>query len=608
MADHARERLSVVIGGHVDHGKSTVIGRLLADTGSLPDGKLDQVRSLCARTGRPFEYAFLLDALKDERAQGITIDTARVFFRTAARDYLILDAPGHVEFVRNLVTGAARADAALLVVDAAEGVRDNSRRHGYLMAMLGLRQLGVLINKMDLVEYREDAFRRLADEYTVFLDGIGFRPGHFVPVAAREGANLAARSALMPWYTGPSVLEVLEAFRPEAPPASAPFRMPVQDVYKFTGDGDDRRIVAGTIEAGAVRAGDELVFYPSGKRGRVRRLEAFARPPVAEAAAGEAAGFTLEEQIYVARGEVATRAGEPHPAVTTRLLVGLFWLGKEPLRCGRDYLLKLATARVPVRVEAIHRALDVATLASRAPATTVLRHEVAECTLALGRALAADTPDVALATARFVIVDDFEIAGGGLVREALPDRQRPVREKVLLRNSKWETSSIPADRRAARYRQQPTLLLLSGPRDLDRKRLAKALEARLFQSGQVVYFLGMANVLYGVDADLGRAAEDRAEHIRRLAEIANLLLDAGVILLVTAQELTREDLEVIRTAAPADRIVTAWLGDRLTTDLPLDLQLSESAPEAESVERLRALLEARGAFRADAGAGAHDVP
>jgi bifunctional enzyme CysN/CysC len=338
----------------------------------------------------------------------------------------------------------------------------------------------------------------------------------------------------------------------------------------------------------------------------VRRLEAFGRPPAAAAAAGEAAGFTLEEQIYITRGEIAARAGEPRPAVTTRLRVGLFWLGREPLVRGRDYLLKLATQRVTMRVDVIHRALDLASFAARSPADVVARLEAADCTLVLDRAIAADTAEIATPTARFVIVDGTEIAGGGLVREALTDAERPVRDKVLLRNAKWETSFIPVDRRAERYRQHPTLLLLTGPREVERKHLAKALEAQLFEAGHVVYYLGMANVVYGVDADLGRAADDRAEHMRRLAEIANLLLDAGVILLVTAQELTRRDLDLIRTAAPADRVVTAWLGDRLSTDLPLDLALGESAPEAENVERLRALLEERGAFRA--GGLAHDVP
>ncbi|HTL05520.1 MAG TPA: GTP-binding protein [Gemmatimonadales bacterium] len=596
MNPPARQRLSVVIGGHVDHGKSTVVGRLLADSGMLPEGKLEQVRALCERTGRPFEYAFLLDALKDERAQGITIDTARVFFSTGRRDYLLLDAPGHIEFVRNLVTGAARADAALLVIDAQEGVRENSRRHGHLMGLLGIQQLAVVINKMDLVGYQEAKFAALAEEYTAFLATLGIQPVQLIPAAAREGASLTARSPAMPWYRGPTVMETLEAFQPKRAPAAGPFRMPVQDVYKFTGDGDDRRIVAGSIESGALRPGDVVVFYPSGKHARVRSLEAFARPQPAAARAGEAAGFTLEEQIYVTRGELATRADEPRPAVTTRLRVGLFWLGRAPLVPAKDYLLKLGTARVPMRVEAIQRSLDAASLESRSPAASVERHELAECVLVLGRPLATDTAELMAETSRFVIVDDFEIAGGGLVHEALPDPQLPLREKVLLRNYKWETSFIPVDRRAERYRQQPTLVLITGPRELDRKHLAKALEASLFEAGQVVYYIGMANVVYGVDADLGGAAQHREEHVRRLAEVANLLLDAGVILVVSAAELASEDIALIRTAAPPDRVVTVWLGSADPRS-DYDLTLAADAATEPAVERIRQLLIARGAFR-----------
>ncbi len=594
-----REHLSVVIGGHVDHGKSTLVGRLLADCNALPDGKLEQVRALCERTGRPFEYAFLLDALKDERAQGITIDTARVFFRSPRRDYLLLDAPGHAEFVRNLVTGAARADAALLVIDAQEGIRDNSRRHGYLMSLLGVRQLAVVINKLDLVGYAEAAFRTLAEEYTRFLTGLGLAPVQVVPASAREGENLVGRPARMPWYRGPAVLDLLEAFRPDSLPADGPFRMPVQDVYKFTGDADARRIVAGTIASGRVRPGDELVFYPSGKRARVRTLEAFPGPAPAELAAGAAAGFTLDEQLYVARGELAARAGEPRPAVSLRLRVGLFWLGRRPLVPGRDYLLKLGSARVPMRVESIRQSLDAATLAARAPAEAVARHEIADCILELARPLASDAVTLSPSTARFVIVDELEIAGGGLVHEALADPQMPVREKVLLRNYKWETSLIPAEQRSERYRQRPTLVLITGPRDLDRKHFAKALEARLFGAGRVVYYIGMANVLYGVDADLAREAANRAEHLRRLAEVANLLLDAGVIVVVSAAELEQNDLDLIRTAAPPDRVVTVWLEAATRSRLgpEADLILDASVPLDTQLERVESLLVTRGAWR-----------
>lgn len=601
-------RLHVVIAGHVDHGKSTVVGRLLADTGSLPDGKLEQIQALCRRAGRPFEYAFLLDALKDERAQGITIDTARVFLRTDRREFLVLDAPGHVEFVRNLVTGASRAEAALLVVDAVDGIQENSRRHGYLLGLLGIRQLVVVVNKMDLVGFDPARFEQVAGEFRTFLIGVGLQPTHIVPASAAAGDNLVTRSPRTPWFPGPSVLEALEEFTPALPESDAPFRMPVQDVYRFTGSGDDRRIVAGTIAAGSVGVGDALVFYPSGKRATVQSLEAFARAPADRAAAGEATGFTLREQIYITRGELACRADQPAPGVTTRLRVGLFWLGKEPLVPGREYLLKLGTARTPMRVDQIHRAVDAASLDIRASPVSVLRHEVAECTLQLARPIATDTADVATATARFVIVDGYEIAGGGLVREVLPDAGTSVRDKVWLRNAKWETSVIAPEIRAARYRQRPTLLLVTGPREVDRKQLAKALEARLFEEGQVVYFIGMANVLYGLDADLGRAAPDRAEHLRRLAEMAHLLLDAGVILVVSAADLTADELGMIGAAVSPDRIVSAWLGPRSAGSVPVDLELDAAAPEERSVADLRALLARKGTFQAEPRAPAPLVP
>ncbi|MFZ5625078.1 MAG: GTP-binding protein [Gemmatimonadota bacterium] len=596
------EHMDIVVAGHVDHGKSTVIGRLLADTHSLPDGRLEQVRATCARNAKPFEYAFLLDALKDEQAQGITIDSARVFFRSERRHYIIIDAPGHVEFLKNMVSGAARAEAALLVVDAAEGVRENSRRHGYLLSMLGIRQVAVLVNKMDLVRYDRAAFERLRAELAAFLAGVDVTPGDFIPVAAREGDNIAARSVLMPWYHGPTVLEALDAFRAALPPVDAPFRMPVQDVYRFTADGDGRRIIAGTIDTGRVRAGDEVVFYPSGKKSRVRSIEAFDRVPPAAAAAGWSTGLTLEEQIYVTRGEVATLAGEPRPDVTTRLRVNLFWLGRAPLERHKDYILKLGTARVPMRVEAVHRVLDAATLASSDGKERVDRHDVAECTLHLARPIAFDATADLAPLGRFVIVDAYEIAGGGIVREALEDRQARIREGVLLRNRMWEPGSVTPAQRAERFGQRPALVLVTGARDADRKTLARALEARLFAEGRLVYFLGIANVLYGVDADISRTDETRREHIRRLAEVAHLLVDTGAILLVTAIELTQDDLDLIGTAVGRDCIQTVWVGDRVTTDLAIGLRVGDGEPVASGVDRVREMLRDKGVI------GRHPTP
>ncbi len=591
--ENGARRLHLVIGGHVDHGKSTIIGRLLADTGSLPEGKLEAVRANCERNSKPFEYAFLLDALKDEQAQGITIDAARVFFKTAKRPYLIIDAPGHIEFLRNLVTGAARAEAALLVIDAKEGVRENSRRHGYMMSMLGIHQLVVLVNKMDLVDYDQETFDRISAEYREFLAKLEVKPGGFIPVSGREGDNIAQHSTHMPWYTGPTVLEALDRFVAEAPEADKPFRMPVQDVYKFTRQGDDRRIVAGTVDTGRLHLGDEVVFYPSGKKAKVATLEAFNREAPQTAEAGEAAGFTLAEQIYVARGELAARAGEPRPQVTTRIRASLFWLGRQPMVKHKDYLLKLGSARVPVRVEEVHRVLDASSLETDEQKGRVDRHEVAELTLKTSRAIACDLATDIATTSRFVVVDDFEIRGGGIVREALADTLSGVRDRVLLRNYKWEPSRIAPERRAERYRQRPTLLLMTGERANERKELAKDVEQALFDIGNVVYFLGIGNVLYGVDADIGRAEGNRAEHLRRLAEVANLMLDAGAILIVTAAELTQDDVDLIKTTVDPDRIEIVWVGESRTTDVRPDLVVAD--PDAgDAVDQVKRMLQEKG--------------
>ena len=589
-------RLHLVIAGHVDHGKSTLVGRLLADTGSLPDGKLDEVRALCDRTSRPFEYAFLIDALKDERAQGITIDAARVFFTTATRHYIVIDAPGHIEFLKNLITGAAGAEAALLVIDGQEGIQENSRRHATMLSMLGIRQLAVVVNKMDLAGYRQDRFESVVATFRTFLARLGVTAQTWIPVSARHGGNVVARAPEMPWFTGPTVLDALEAFRPERLAIDRPFRMPVQDVFKFTKFDDDRRIVAGTVEAGRARVGDELVFYPSGKRARVETIEAFeafGAPPRREVMAGEATGFTVSPQVYTTRGELAARTDEPAPHVTTRMRVSLFWLDHEPLTIGRDYLFKIGSARVPVRLEAIHTVIDASDLGDTGEHSRIERHQVAECTLKVQRAVAFDLAADLAATGRFVLVHNYDIRGGGIVMAALPDQDESARSQVFTRNAKWTSSHVSPERRAGRYHQRPTLVIVTGEAATDRKELARQLEAQLFDEGRHVYFLGMGNVLYGVDADLPRGQEQRREHFRRLAEVANILLDAGLILIVSAAELTEDDLDVLKTSLPAELIYTVWIGDRVTTNLRCDAVLTDTERTQGGPQALKALLEDR---------------
>jgi bifunctional enzyme CysN/CysC len=594
--------MSIVVVGHVDHGKSTVVGRLLADTGVLPQGKLEQIQETCRRNGRPFEYAYLIDALKDERSQGITIDAARVFFKSEKRRYLINDAPGHIEFLKNMVTGASRAEAALLVIDAQEGVRENSRRHGYLLWMLGIRKIVVLVNKMDLVGYSQAVFQQVRAEYADFLAGLGVQPQAYLPVSGLAGDNISNPSENMPWYSGGTVLQSLDAFESEPPVDGLPFRLPVQDIYKFSLYGDNRRIVAGGVTSGSAGVGDELIFYPSGKRSTIASIEVFSEPERAAVAADQPAGLTLSEQIYIQRGEIAARAGETPPRVSTRLRVSLFWLGRKPLRLDGDYTLKLGTARIPARIEAIHRVIDAGqedlavSEALTVEITQVERHRVAEITLKLSRPAAFDLASDAKETSRFVLVEDYEICGGGIVLEDLPDAEKWARELVVERNYKWIRSLLTAEERGEHYNQRAALVLITGETGSGRKRIANQLETGLFNSGKVVYYLGIGSVIHGVDADLSGLdpQESRREHIRRLAEVAHILLDAGLILIVTAIELTQADLDLIKTIVDGREMPVVWVGQHVTTDLTCDLQVPGADQVEASVAQIKRLLQERG--------------
>ena len=596
MAD--KRNINIVMAGHVDHGKSTVLGRLLADADALPKGKLKKVKAMCERNSKPFEYAFLIDALKEEQSQGITIDSARVFFKTKVREFLIIDAPGHIDFLKNMVTGAARAEAAVLVIDASEGVQENSRRHALLLSMLGIDQVAIAVNKMDLVSFDEERFKSIVDEYSLFLEKIKIKARAFIPVSGIGGDNIVSSGGTMPWYRGKTVLEVMEAFSPNEAPVDLPFRMPVQGVYKFTKFSDDRRIVAGTIDSGRIKVGDEVLFYPSGKKSTVKTIEGFNRPPQDQASAGEAAGFTLTEQIYVSRGEVAIKHEDPLPSATSRVRVSLFWLGKEALKKNKDYIFKIGTSKVLARVEAVEKIFDSSKLDDDLVAKEqVQQNMLAECVIKLKRPVSFDVVGNFQKTSRFVIVDGYDISGGGIVRETLDDEQTWVRDKVLLRNYKWIKSMIPHADRVEKHSQESSLIFITGKQGAGRKTIAKRIEADLFAEGRLVYFLGIGNVLYGVDADIKGMSDTREEHLRRLAEVAHLMLDAGMILIVTAVELTKEDMDIIKPGIGNDKVETVWVGSKVTTDIEYDLKLDKPKDIEKSVALVKELLRKKQIIR-----------
>ena len=414
-----REHMTAVIVGHVDHGKSTVIGHLLADTGSLPQGKLEQVRASCESNAKPFEYAFLLDTLKDEQSQGITIDAARCFFKTAKRDYIIIDAPGHVEFLKNMVTGATRADAAILVIDAKQGIRENTKRHGMVLSMIGVTRIIVLVNKMDLVGFSQDVFDSVTSQFKEFLNELAIKPVNFIPFSALYGDNLIKSSSRMPWYQGCPFLAELEQLPAKEEDTQLPFRFPIQDIYKFTENHDDRRIIAGRVETGKIKTGEPVVFYPSLKRSHIRSIEEFNSPARSEAVSGESIGFTLTDELYLTPGEIMTTPSVPPPKTSVQFKANIFWVGHSPLVKDRTYKLKIATAQLPVILVDILRIIDAQDLNSSTLQETVNRYDVATCIFEATRPIAYDLAQDIETLSRFVIVDRFEITGGGIIIEDL---------------------------------------------------------------------------------------------------------------------------------------------------------------------------------------------
>ncbi len=531
----------IVVVGHVDHGKSTLVGRILSETGALPEGKVEALKEVCARRGMPFEWAFVMDALQAERDQGITIDTAQIRFRTEARPYVIIDAPGHKEFLKNMITGAASAEAAVLVIDADEGVQEQSRRHGYLLHLLGLRQIAVAVNKMDLVGWDEARFRAVEAEIRAYLAGIGVQPTHVVPVSARGGDNVAAASALSPWYAGPTVLGALDGFAAAAQPVELALRLPVQDVYKF----DHRRIVAGRIESGRLKVGDRLVFAPSGKAARVATIEGWAGTDITQLAAqaGQSVGFTLDDQIFVERGEVAHLA-EAAPIISHEVRARVFWLGREPLAVGGRLKLKLATAEHQVTVAAIERIIDVTDLAHHSGGT-VGKNAVAEVVLRSRSPIAYDAFSVNPRLGRFVLVENYDIVGGGVIAEA-----GGAQHQVKSGNITAVDHKVTPTARAAANGHEGGVLWLTGLSGSGKSTVAMELERRLFLKGWQAIVLDGDNVRYGLCSDLGFSPEDRAENIRRVGEVAHLFAQAGMLVITAFISPYRADRDRVRAIGP----------------------------------------------------------
>jgi bifunctional enzyme CysN/CysC len=533
-----RPQVRIVIVGHVDHGKSTLVGRLLHETGSLPEGKFEMLKAVSARRGMPFEWSFLLDALQTERDQGITIDTTQIRFRTNSRDVVLIDAPGHAEFLRNMITGAAQADGALLIIDALEGVRDQTRRHGYLLHLLGVKQVAVVVNKMDRVDFDAARFATIRDEISAHLTGLGVEPLAVIPISARDGDGVAARSTRTPWYDGPTVVDTLDRLEPAQPLERLALRLPVQAIYKF----DDRRIVAGRIESGRLASGDEIVIMPAGKIAKIKSVESWPLTAQATAqSAGRSVGITLDRELFIERGDMIAHSGSS-PRDTRRIRARIFWLHDKPLSKGDQILVRLGTKESRASIVAIEKAVDPGELSS-VETEAIARNHVGEIDISLAQPIAADACTENPRTGRLVIEVNGRIAGGGLVlsvdagQRAIPVDIVPVE------------SALRPDERSARYRHHGAVVWLTGLPASGKSTLARALERRLFGNDGSPILLDGDTLRAGLNRDLGFSEDDRSENIRRLAEVASHLARNGHIAIVAAVSPSREDRAMARKIA-----------------------------------------------------------
>lgn len=402
--------LSFVIVGHVDHGKSTLIGRLLYDTDSLPPDKIEEIKKASAKQGKQTEFAYLLDHLEEERKQGVTIDTTQVFFKTDKRRYVIIDAPGHVEFVKNMITGASQAEAAILIIDVAEGVKEQTRRHSYMLSLLGLHQAVVVLNKMDLVEFSEDRFTAIKQDVHNWLRSINIEPTLYIPISAILGENIASKSEKMPWYTGPTFLESLDTLQNKQPPENKPLLFPVQDVYKI----EDKRINVGRVEAGVIKKGIEIKILPDGQITRVNSIEKFLKE-TDTAVASESIGMTTADSVFLDRGNIVCLPGA-EPTVTDEILANIFWMSKQNFTAGEKLTIRCATQETSCKIQSINKRINSSTLEVIEENADIIQNlDVAEVVIKTKKSVAIKDFNDVQELGRFVLVRDENICAGGII-------------------------------------------------------------------------------------------------------------------------------------------------------------------------------------------------
>jgi bifunctional enzyme CysN/CysC len=548
-AHDSKTSVRFVMCGSVDDGKSTLIGRLLYESHALFADQLAALEAdskVVGTQGEELDLALILDGLAAEREQGITIDVAYRHFSSERRHFIVADAPGHEQYTRNMVTGASTADCAVILVDARKGVLTQTRRHSYLVSLLGIREVAVAVNKMDLVAYSAERFREIEDEYRAFASALGLERIVCIPVSALRGDNVLSGSAAMPWYEGPTLMAYLDAVEVDADRMqAAPFRLPVQWANR---PNLDFRGYAGTIAGGVVRPGDRVVVAPSGRESVVERIVTY-DGDVDEAVAGQSVTLTLADELDVSRGDVIAHADAP-PQVADQFEATLVWMAEQPMLPGRSYLMKVGTKTVTATVTPLKYQLDVNTLEHLA-ATKLELNAIGVVDLECSQPLAFDPYRENRDTGGFILIDRItgDTVGAGLLHFAL---RRSL-------NVRWQTVAVDKAARAAALHQRPVTLWLTGLSGAGKSTIANLIESELHRRGHHTYLLDGDNVRHGLNADLGFTPADRVENIRRVAEVARLMVDAGLIVLVSFISPFRTERLMARQLFSADEFFEVYV-------------------------------------------------
>ncbi|MDP2804064.1 MAG: sulfate adenylyltransferase subunit CysN [Phreatobacter sp.] len=539
--------------GSVDDGKSTLIGRLLYDAKMIFDDQLSTLERDSRKhgtVGDEIDLALLVDGLEAEREQGITIDVAYRFFTTDRRSFIVADTPGHEQYTRNMATGASTADAAIILVDARKGILTQTKRHTYICSLLGIQNIVLAINKMDLVDFAGERFFKIVSEYIGFAQSLGFGNIRPVPISARFGDNVANKSQRMSWYDGPSILAHLEKIPIADREGTGPFRFPVQWVNR---PNLDFRGLAGTVASGRIEVGEEVQVVSSSKRSRVSRIVTF-DGDLTVAEAGQAVTLMLEKDVDVTRGDLLCRP-DATPDIADQFQGHLLWMGDDPMLQGRSYFLRLGTATVPVRVTTLKTKIDINTLEAR-PGRTLALNEIGVCTFAAAHPLPIESYADHRRTGSFILIDRATNAtvGAGMVQYAL---RRAT-------NIQRQLHTIDKGARARLSGQKPVILWFTGLSGSGKSTIADMVESGLHRRGVQTMLLDGDNMRHGLNSDLGFTTADRVENIRRVGEVAKLFVDAGLVLLCCFISPFAQDRASIRELVGVDEFIEIFV------DVPIE--------------------------------------